>query len=144
MKCRAVCGIRVWKTRFGEAEEVFRSDPHDFEASSEQGAKANCTRWADKQTEMQDIAGAALLEEHGELPGWWDEEWNSKDKAEWEAWGKVKREPYKKDSNSIYAECWRYSRLELVSLDSRKASANVQAYIQLAWLEEKEKGIREA
>ena len=136
MKCRAVCGIRVWKTRFGDAEEVFISDPYDFEAANEQAAKATCTRLVNAEPKMQDITGAVLLNESGELPDWW-----TGDKPKWEAWGKIKKETYHKDPNAIYAECWRNSRLYFVTLDYKKASANVRAYIQLAWLEGKEEGI---
>ena len=141
MKCRAVCGIRVWKTRFGDAEEVFRSNPFDFDVGSEQAAKAKATRWVGELPEMMDIGGATLLKLKGELPEWWLESWNSTRKLKWEAWGGVKRETYHEDPNAIYAECYRHSQLEFVSLDTKQASAEVRAYIQLAWLEEKEKGI---
>ena len=140
MKCRAVCGIRVWKTRFADAEEVFKTD-YDFEAANEQAAKATCTRLVNAEPKMQDICGAVLLKVEGKLPEWWDEEWKSKDKPKWEAWGEIKRETYHKDPNAIYAECYRHSQLEFVTLDTKQASANVRAYIQLAWLEEKEEGI---
>ena len=136
MKCRAVCGIRILKTRRSEVEDVFRSDPFDFEANGEQSAKTQSTRWANGLPEIQDITGAALLEEQGELPGYWDEESRSKDKAEWEAWGDVKKEPYEKDPNSIYAECQRHSRTDYVYLDSLAYSSSVYAYIRLAWLED--------
>ena len=39
MKCRAVCRITIFKRRFGDAEDVFTTDPHDFEVSSELAAK---------------------------------------------------------------------------------------------------------
>ena len=125
MKCRAVCGIRVWKSIDAEAEEVFKTD-YEFECANEQAAKAKCTRLVNAESKMQDITGAVLLKERGELPDWW-----TGDKPEWEAWADVKRETYQQDSNFIYAECQRISRLDFVTLGSEKTSSNVRAYIRL-------------
>ena len=134
MKFRAVCGIRVWKTISIEFEEVFKAD-YEFEAVSEQAAKAKCTRLVNAEPKMQDITGAVLLKERGELPDWW-----TGDKPEWEAWGEVKRETYQQDPNFMYAECYRSSRRDYVTLDTGKASATVRAYIRLAWLQTQQNG----
>lgn len=140
MKCRAVCGIQIRRTRFSEVEDVFKSDPHDFDAGSEQAAKSKCSRWVSGISQMRDIAGTVLIKMDGELPPWWDEDWKLEGKPKWEPWGKVKKETYQQNPNFIYAECYRHTRFDSVSLDSQKAY-NVGAYLRLAWLEEEEKGI---
>ena len=138
MKCRAVCRITIFKGRFGDAEDVFKSDPHDFEIGSELAAKATATRWANTIPEMQDIEGTALLKVKGELPDWWAEHQDYTSKLRWEAWGNVKRDTYQKNPEFIYAETNRMSDVEFVTLDTKSASAEVRAYIQLAWLEPQE------
>ena len=138
MKCRAVCRIAIFKGRFGEAEDVFTSDFHDFESNSEQAAKSAATRWANTIPQMQDIKGTTLLKEKGELPDWWAEHQGYTSKLRWDAWGNVKRELYQKNPDFIYAETTRMSDVEFLTLDTKSAQAEVRAYIQLAWLEPQE------
>ena len=126
MNCRAIVEIKTWANRITvESEQVFEK-PYDFEATSEQSAKAKITRLAKAEPEIQDIAGTVK----GELPDWWTPR-----PAQWEAWEETKKETYKKNPDFNYCESYRKSRREFVSFDPRKASQDVVAYIRLAWLE---------
>ena len=110
----------------GEAEDVF-GICYDFESPNEQAAKAKLTRLINAEAPMQDVTGAA---HGGELPDWW-----TSDPVEWKAWTETKRAPYKSDANLTYAECNRYSRDEFLTIDPKKASATISAYIKLAWID---------
>ena len=130
---RAVYGVKMFRTRFGGREDVFDADP-EFEANSEQAAKASITRYVNKDKRIQDVSGTVKEQEQGELPDWWTPE-----PAKWESWQETKREPYKKKKGFVYVECYRRSRDQFVSDgDPNNASISVFAYIRLAWLEKME------
>ena len=133
---RAVYGIKMFRTRIGGGENVFDADP-EFEANSEQAAKASITRYANKDERIQDVSGTVKEQEQGELPDWWTPE-----PAKWESWKEIKREPYKKKKGFVYIECYRRSMDQFVSDgDPNKASISVFAYIRLAWLEPAQDGV---
>ena len=130
MNCRAVYGIKMTRKRFGEQEDVFDADP-EFEAETEQGAKSAITRYANKDERIQDIRGAVWESLRGNLPDWWNP-----NPVKWGSWLKTKREPYEKNEDHVYVECYRRSRDEFISSGNpNEAPITVFAFIRLAWLE---------